>query len=155
CMPSVGPGFNGTLTKLPAWSLGKYMPRDHGLCWLTQAANLNAHLPVNAPWIQAVTWNDWEEGTQIESPIQNDIVVTASLNGTVLSWAVSGGTGNEVTLRSYRVIAQVNATTGYLVRTEGTGGPKIVDLATVALPTGTYTVFVIAVGAPCIRNQVS
>ena len=122
---------------------------------MSKAANLLANLPVNAPWVQVATWNDWEEGTQIESPIQNDIIVTAYLNGSLLTWTVSGGTGDESTLRGYRVIAD-GPSGAFLIHTEGTGGTKSLDLAAAGLTIGTaYAVSITAVGAPCIRNQFS
>lgn len=156
CVPHLSPGFNGTLTKNIAWSLGKYLPRDSGQCWLTKAANLNSQIPANMIGLQVATWNDWEEGSQIESPIQNDIIVAASLTGSLLQWSISGGTGDESTLNSYRVIADDGINT-FVIYNEATGGAKTLDLSTISgWTTGlAYGVYVIALGVGSIRNQVS
>lgn len=154
-VPHVSPGFNGTLTKSIAWSLGKYLPRDSGKCWLETCANLNSHLVPNIIGIQVATWNDWEEGSQIETSIQNDIFITASLSGTNFQWSVSGGTGDETTLAGYRVIAASGAG-AWLISTVATGQPQSIDLSTVGLQDGTtYSVYVVAVGVGSFRNQIS
>lgn len=154
-VPHVSPGFNGTLTKNVAWSLGKYLPRDSGNCWLQTCANLNSHLVSNIIGIQVATWNDWEEGSQIESPIQNDIFVSAALVGTNFEWSVSGGTGDESTLANFRVIAAVGSS-AWLISTVPTGQPQSIDLSTAGLEAGTtYSVYVVAVGVGSVRNQVS
>src|SRR5260370_18885472 len=46
--------------------------------------------------LQIVTWNDYEEGTEIESGIDGCTFVTPSLSGTTLSWTVGGGPENMV-----------------------------------------------------------
>lgn len=154
-VPHISPGFNGTLTKTISWSLGKYLPRDSGKCWLAKAANLNTHIPSNVIGIQCATWNDWEEGSQIESPIQNDIIVTATLSGSNFMWSVSGGTGDESTLTSYRVIAAEGGS-AWLISTVAAGGAKHIDLSTAGLQAETtYSVYVVAVGVGSVRNQVS
>lgn len=156
CVPHLSPGFNGTLTKNVAWSLGKYLQRDAGLCWLTKAANLNGQIPSNMIGVQVATWNDYEEGSQIEIPIDNQIVVTASISGSTLQWSISGGTGDESTLFSYRVIAD-DGTNEFLIFTEGTGGGKTLDLTTITGWTTNipYSVYVVAVAVGSIRNQMS
>jgi len=45
-----------------------------------------------------VTWNDYEEGTEIESGIDNCLGISASLSGDSLSWKISG---NENTVDHY------------------------------------------------------
>lgn len=155
-VPHMSPGFNGTLTKTIPWSLGKYLPRNSGDCWLTKAANISAHMSSNILAIQVATWNDWEEGTQIESPIQNDLSVSLLLTGSILQWGVAGGTGNEITIAQYRVIAD-DGTNQFVIYTEGVGGAKTIDLSTIAGWTTNvpYSIYVVAVAVGSIRSQVS
>lgn len=156
CMPYVTPGFNGTLTKSVAWSQGKYMARDSGKCWLTKFSNLNSQIPPNTFGVQVATWNDWEEGTELESAIQNNITVTAAISGSIFQWSVAGGTGDETTMTGYRVIA-TQASNGWLIHTEATGGAKSIDLSTITgfQPGTPYSIYVVAQGIACVRNQVS
>ena len=50
--------------------------------------------------MQLVTWNDYEEGTEIESGIDNCVAVSAAMTGNSLQWKV---TGNENTIDHYVV----------------------------------------------------
>ena len=36
--------------------------------------------------VQVVTWHDYEEGTEIQSGIDNCLTLSASVNGSMLSW---------------------------------------------------------------------
>lgn len=156
CMPHISPGFNGTLTKSVAWSQGKYMARDYGKCWLTKCANLNSRIPPNMFGVQVATWNDWEEGTQLETPIDNGITVTSYLTGSIFQWTIAGGTNDESTILSYRVIADLGNGSAFLIHTENPGGSKTLDLSTLAFEVGVpYSIYVIAVGIACVRCQMS
>jgi hypothetical protein len=147
-------GFNGYETKTVGWSKGKYMPRDAGKCWLTQNAYINAHFPSNMIEIQDSTWNDWEEGTEMEDAIDNGIAVAASISGNILSWSVSGGTGDETTIASYKFLATPDGVNAAVLGTQAPGGSGTFDLSTITSWGGTvYSIYVVAIGQPAIRTQ--
>ncbi len=50
--------------------------------------------------MQLVTWNDYEEGTEIESGIDNCVSVSAAMAGNSLQWKIAG---SEDTIDHYRV----------------------------------------------------
>lgn len=155
-LPCIAPGFNGMLTASVGWSKGKYLPRDSGKCWLQQAAQLNAHLTPNIIGIQVPTWNDWQEGSQVEDGIENNIVVTASISVNTLSWSVSGGTGDESTIANYKIMTSPDGVNAAVLATVATGGSNTFNLASIAgWGAITYTVFVVAVGKGCIRDHIS
>ena len=146
-------GFDGTLTKSVGWSEGKYLPRGDGACLVQWAAKIDAVIPPNVTRMQWATWSDWEEGTAVEPGVENGVTVAASVASGVLSWTVSGGTGDESTIDHYEVYASLD-------------GVMAVDLGTV--PVGTHSrsladagcwlgvgakVAVIAVGKPMIRDH--
>ena len=81
-------GFDGTLTKSVAWSKGKYIPKDSGGCLVARADRLVQILPANVTRMQWVTWSDWEEGTEVETGIDNALAIDAHLEGTQLAWSV-------------------------------------------------------------------
>lgn len=161
CLLAVSPGFNGYLTKTEDWSLGKMLPRNFGACWLAQAKFVAANLLPNLVFVWLVTGcgGDWEEGSQIGSAIDNGISVTSSLKGSVVSWVVSGGTGDETTISSYNILVQQPGSTPFdtaVIPAQDPGGSKTFDLSTISGWTpNAYQVYVQAVGKPCIRNQVS
>ena len=155
-IPCLAPGFNGYLTASVAWSKGKYMPRDSGKCWLSQAAVINANRPTNIIGIQVATWNDWEEGSEIESAIDNGITITTSGTGTIVNWSVAGGTGDETTISTYKLLASTDGINVTVLGTVAKGGTNSFDLNTIfGWGSAAYTIYVVAVGRSCIRNQVN
>lgn len=145
-------GFNGTLTKSVGWSMGKYIPRDHGACIVARAARLAQIIPPNVTRMQWVTWSDWEEGTQVETGVDSDLVVTAQVAGTSLTWTVTGGTGDESTVDHYAIYGSADGTTATLLGTVP-AGTHAFDLTGACLAHGTAAV--IAVGKPMIRDTAS
>ena len=148
-------GFNGTLTKSVGWSMGKYLPRGSGACELAWARTIDAVIPKNVTRMQWATWSDWEEGSQIETAIDNDVVLTASLAGPLLTWTVAGGTGDESTLDHYEVYATADGVLAADLGRVKTGAQRSLSLGAVPFPRGAYQVYVKAVGKPNIRDHLS
>jgi hypothetical protein len=154
CFGFTPPGFNGYLTRSVGWSKGKYIQQDSGACWLARADRNDTNYTSQIVGYMSV-WNDYEEGDQLETGIENDITVTASRVTTNLNWSVSGGTGDESTIDHYDVIISSDDWTvlSSFVVAPGVG---TFDLTTASLTTGTpYTLRVQAVGKACIRNHMS
>jgi hypothetical protein len=144
-------GFNGMLTHSVAWSQGKYIPRGHGACLVKRAAKIAQVIPANVTRMQWVTWSDWEEGTQVETGVANDIAVTATQQAGVLHWTVSGGTGDESTIDHYDVYVSSDGSSASLVGSVPVGTHAF----TLGQCTAHGTAAVIAVGKPMIRNASS
>jgi hypothetical protein len=143
-------GFNDTLA---SWGMHRIMNQQCGQTWLQTFSDINKvyNSKHPLPAMQLVTWNDYEEGTEIESGIDNCLSVSASVSGNSLQWKVNG---NENTVDHY---------TAY-VSTDGQNLAKLADMATnsqsldlcaSALPAGNYTLYVQAVGKPSLKNQMS
>lgn len=145
--------FNGTLTKSVSWSMGKYLPSSNGLCVVQRAAAINSVIPANMTRMQWTTWSDWEEGTQVESGIENNLGVTGQISApNVLSWTITSG--DERTIDHYEIYASTNgANTAFLgsVRT----GVYQTNLNSIGLGVGNYQLNVDAIGKPCIRDHIS
>jgi hypothetical protein len=143
-------GFNGMLTNSVAWSKGKYLPRGDGACVVEWAKKIDAVIPRNVTRMQWATWSDWQEGTQIETGVENNATVRAQVGSGVLSWTVSAGTGDESTIDHYEAYATVDGVNGALL---GTTRAHSLGLN---LPSGpTYQLLVKAVGKPNIRDHMS
>jgi hypothetical protein len=149
-------GFNGTLTKSVSWSEGKYLPRGSGACLVETAKKIDTVIPANVTRMQWATWSDWEEGTEIESGVENDVTVTASVKGSALSWTITSGTGDESTLDHYDVYASADGVNAADLGSVPAGTHSF-DLGSVScLASGTsYHLEVVAVGRPCIRDHAS
>jgi hypothetical protein len=100
--------------------------------------------------VQVVTWHDYEEGTEIQSGIDNCLAVTATVSGSTLSWSVA----DESTLDHYTAYI---STDGQNLMSLGDFyvGTNSLDLSSFGFPPGNYQVFVKAVGKPSILNNMS
>lgn len=100
--------------------------------------------------VQVVTWHDYEEGTEIQSGIDNCLSVSASVNGNILSWSVP----DESTLDHYTVYISGDGQNlmslgDYYV------GTNSLNLVSFNFAPRTYQVFVQAVGKPSVSNKMS
>jgi hypothetical protein len=149
-------GFNGTLTNSVSWSMGKYLPRGSGACLVQWAKKINAVIPANVTRIQWATWSDWEEGTEIEAAVENDVKVSPSVSGTALGWTVSSGTGDESTIDHYEVYLSADGVNAADLGPVAPGTHSFNLAAVSGLQPGvTYQLYVDAVGRPNIRDHLS
>ena len=145
--------FNGTLTKSVGWSMGKYLPSSNGVCVVQRAATINSSIPANMTRMQWTTWSDWEEGTQVESGIENNFALTGQVNATnVLSWTIAAG--DERTIDHYEIYASTNGGNAALLGSVRTGLYQT-NLSQIGLAPGSYQLYVDAVAKPCIRDHIS
>jgi len=150
---AIGSAYKGFNDTLASWSLDRVLSQQCGQTWLTTFSVIN-HLyspdrQLNA--IQLVTWNDYEEGTEIESGIDNCFSISANLSGHTLKWAVRG---NESTLDHYEVYVSTDGN-NLMKLDEVSLGNFSLNLASYALARGKYVMYVKAVGKPSILNHMS
>lgn len=146
-----GAGYKGFNDTLASWSLDRIVGQQCGQTWLQTFAKLNSYYNSGnqLPLLQLVTWNDYEEGTELESGIDNCFNISATISGKLLQWNVSG---NENTLDHYVVYFSAdNQRLAELNRL--TPGTHAMDLSPFTLPPG--SLYVQAVGKPSIKNQMS
>ena len=72
--------------------------------------------------LQLPTWNDYEEGTEVESGIDNCMSLTAAISNNVLQWAVSG---YEDTLDHYVVYISTDGQNLMPLNTMGVGSHSL------------------------------
>jgi PKD repeat protein len=148
--PGTWKGFNDTAA---SWSQNRIMSQNCGQVWLQTFAELNKYFTgTQAPGIQLVTWNDYEEGTEIETGVDNCVAVNASAtsDGTV-SWSISG---QENTIDHYTVFISTDGQNLMKLADVATG-TRSYSLASFGFAPGNYTVFVKAVAKPSMRNKMS
>lgn len=148
-----GAAYKGFNDSLATWSMHRTMGQQCGQTWLETFSQINKSYSSSHPLpaMQLVTWNDYEEGSEMESGIDNCVSVSGNLSGNELHWEIRG---QENTLDHYTVYASA-------------GGKNLMDLADVpvdthsldlcdsALPTGNYTLYLQAVGKPSLRNHIT
>jgi hypothetical protein len=152
-LETVGAGYKGFNDTLASWSLNRIMPQNCGQTWLETFAKANrfynSSQQLNA--LQLVTWNDYEEGTEIESGIDNCLAVTANLSESSLEWSISG---NENTIDHYVVYASTDGQNLMPLNTLS-AGTRSVNLCSYGLGAGNYVFLVQAVGRPMLRSHMS
>lgn len=151
---AIGAAYKGFNDSLASWGQHLKVNQQCGQTWLASFAEAgNYYSPDNQlENLQIVTWNDYEEGSEIETGIDNCISVVPSLNGQVLTWTVTGGSEN--TLDHYVVFISSDGV-NLMPLAEITPGNDVLDLSTYGFDPGQYTVFVEAVGQPSILNHIS
>lgn len=147
-MGAVYKGFNDTLA---SWSSNRVMGQQCGQTWLQTFSQINSiyNQQTQLPYLQLVTWNDYEEGTEIESGIDSCFSLQASVSGSSLQWTTSG---DESTIDHYNVYASSDGQNLNEV-TETQPGTHSVDLCSLSMPAGNYQMYVQAVGKPSMANR--
>jgi ribosomal protein L24E len=129
------------------------MNQQCGQTWLQTFSKIssmyNSGKPL--PYLQLVTWNDYEEATEIESGIDNCLTVSASTAANSLQWSVSG---NENTVDHYTVYISEDGE-NLMPLTDIASGIHSLSLCGFPIPDGDYKMFVQAAGKPTLANQIS
>jgi hypothetical protein len=148
-----GAAYKGFNDSLASWGSGRVMSQQCGQTWLQTFNKIkgmyNSSRQLDA--LQLVTWNDYEEGTEIETGIDNCLSISASVSGGTLKWSVRG---NENTLDHYAVFISTDGQHLMELSQVGAGNHSI-NLGSYSLAAGTYTLYVQAVGKPVFRNHMS
>ena len=148
-----GASYKGFNDKLASWGLNRIMDQRCGQTWLQTFAKINSlyNSTNQLAAMQLVTWNDYEEGTEIESGIDNCVSVSAAMAGSSLQWKI---TGSENTIDHYRVYVSSDGQ-NLMPLADQTVGTYALDLCGYSLAAGNYKLFVQAIGKPNLKNQIS
>jgi hypothetical protein len=172
-MIAVGAAWKGFDNTYASWrefisgnaGVASIIPARCGQTWLDTFARANAAFSTTKqlPFLQIATWNDYDEGHEIETGIENCWSVNASMQpgSSVVSWslvvanvqtnAAANATINTVDHFEIWTIDSSNQTKSASVPATATS----FDLALLNLASGTYQVIVYEVSKPSIRNQAS
>jgi PKD repeat protein len=150
---STGSGYKGFNDTLALWGTNRIIDQQCGQTWLTSMAEEGKYYSSLKQMlgIQLVTWNDYEEGSEIESGIDNCVTVSATVAGTVASWSI---TGQMNTVDHFTVFASQDGSNLMWLADLPTTSSSL-DLATFSLNAGNYIVFVKAVGKATLTNKMS
>jgi len=150
-LETVGAAYKGFNDSLASWGSGRVMNQQCGQTWLqtfSEANNLyNSGRQLS--YMQLVTWNDYEEATEIESGIDSCFSLNASTSGNSLQWNISG---NENTVDHYNVFISQDGQ-NLMTLTQTQPGDRSVNLCSFPIPSGNYQLFVQAVGKPTLANR--
>src|SRR5206468_3815361 len=98
----------------------------------------------------------YEEGTELQTGIDNCARMSASVSGSTLNFAptFSSSTGSERTVDHYTVYISTDGQ-NLMPLTELAVGNRSLNLSNYSLAAGTYTLYVQMVGQPGILNRMS
>lgn len=150
---STGSAYKGFNDTLAAWGTDRVVSQQCGQTWLATVADAGKYYTAAKQMlgIQLVTWNDYEEGTEIEAGIDNCVTVSASVTGTVASWGITGQMNTVDHFSIY--ISQDGANLMWLADEPTT--VNSFDVGPLGFNAGNYTMFVKAVGKPSLTNKMS
>src|SRR5229473_1130207 len=150
---TVGATYKGFNDSLAAWGSNRIMGQQCGQTWLQTFSEINGlyNSGKQLSDLQLVTWNDYEEGTEIESGIDNCVTLSTSIAGNSLQWTVKG---NENTVDHYTVYISSDGQ-DLMSLTDMTVGIHSLNLCGFPIPSGSYKLFVQAVGKPSVANQIT
>ena len=150
---TVGAAYKGFNDTLASWGSGRIMKQQCGQTWLQTFGKVNSFYNSGKQLdaVQLVTWNDYEEGTEIESGIDNCFSVSAKMSGTALQWNI---TGNENTIDHYVVYISADGKNLMALNTLQPGSRSL-NLSSYSLAQGSYIAYVQAVGKPTMINHMS
>ena len=150
-LETMGATYKGFNDALASWGSGRYMDQQCGQTWLKTFSQINVlyNQGRQLPYLQLVTWNDYEEGTEIESGIDPCFSLQASMSGSTLQWTTSG---DESTIDHYTVYSSQDGQNLTDVADLGVGIHAL-EMCSVKLAAGNYQLYVQAVGKPSIANR--
>ncbi len=148
---SWGAAYKGFDDSLAAWGKAKYVAQHCGETWLAtlRATSRFYSTDRQLPALQIVTWNDYEEGTEIETGIDNCVTVQAAVSGSRLTWTI---TGNDDTLDHFTIFLSKDGN-DLMALADVRATARSFDLPT--LPAGDWRLRVKAVGRPSLTNALS
>jgi hypothetical protein len=148
-----------------------YLGQACGMTWLNTFKQINSTFSASHPLsnLQIATWDDYEEGTELETGIDNCVTgigIQVATNGN-LTFSVTGSTDsfgsafNEATIHDYQVFASLDG--AHLMQVADipvvngltSQANRTLSLSKLNLAPGSYSVFVKAVGQPSIVNHFS
>jgi len=156
---TIGALWKGFDDNNASWGRNRVIAEQCGQVLLNTAKEISKYFGGSnpqLPYVQVVTWNDYEEGTAVEDGIDNCYTVNASLSGSQLTWslAASDSYASTATIHHFNVYYEDAAGKLYSAASNLSVTTNLLDLSSV-VPTGTWTVYVEMVGQPLIINRMS
>jgi PKD domain len=151
--PTLGSAYKGFNDTLAIWSTNRVVDQHCGQTWLDTFSAVDQFYSASnqLPAVQLVTWNDYEEGTPIESGIDNCVVVTPHANFGTLTWTA---TGNTNTVDHYSVFISLDGQQ-LMKLADLPVSTTSLDVTQYGLAVGNYVFYVQAVGKPSVANHMS
>jgi hypothetical protein len=157
---TIGALYKGFDDYNASWSANRVVAQQCGQVLLKTANEISKYFGGSnpqIPYVQVITWNDYEEGTAIEDGVDNCYTVNSSIAGNILSWSLvaSDSTYASMSTVHHFTVYYADASNNLYVAATNLGvNTNSLDLSSV-VPPGTWTLYVEMVGHPLIINRMS
>lgn len=151
-----GAGFKGFNSSLAQWGQDRIMDQSCGQTWMQSLTASNQFYGNSTlPYLEIDTWNDYNEGTEIESGIDNCYTVSATVSGQTLSWSLnaSSSLASVTTVAHIEIYDSTDGQTASLLATQPAALSGTYSLS--GLPPGKHSLYVRMVGKNSILNRIS
>ena len=107
-------------------------------------------------WLGVPTWNDYEEGSEVETGIDNCYTVSASITGHHLTWESQSASSNPTpaTVDHFTVYYADRRNLLYMAQDNIPVNVNSLDLERL-VPAGSWNIYVRMVGKPLFMNRIS
>lgn len=154
-----GAGFKGFNSVNASWQPGRIMDQACGQVWIKSLTEGNKYYPGPAlPYLQIGTWNDYNEGTEIESGIDNCYTASGSVSGQTLTWTLNPTNSSMASLSTVSHIEIYDSFDGQnltLLSTVPITSSSSSTYGLSGLVSGNHQLFVRMVGKNSILNRMS
>jgi hypothetical protein len=163
---TIGLLYKGFDDSNASWGTDRVIAQQCGQVWLNSPneVTLGGYWgPTNQiPYMLVTTWNDYEEGTAIESGINNcysQLATTLPANSSTLSWTLTSSDATYATIKTinhYSLWTAPHGTAALTLTGQVKSTSTQIDLSTLPLTKGTtYDVYLEMIGQPSIQNLMS
>ena len=148
----MGSAYKGFNDSDASWGKGRIIDQQCGQTWLATFAEAGRFYSSThqLPALIIATWNDYEEGTQIETGIHNCVEIQASITNEHLTWTTSG---KENTIDHYAILARKGSEWANVA--DLPTGAHSIALRKLPLQPETTAMCVQAIGKPSVLNHSS
>jgi hypothetical protein len=161
---TIGLIYKGFDDSNASWGSNRIVAQQCGQILLKTAGEVTIHGDFGTgnqlPYVQVATWNDYEEGTEVETGIDNCYTISDSVNQSAktVSWTLNAN-------NSYASISTVHHFTIYYENPSDQTqtlhvlatniSPSTTSYSLANVPTGTWNIYVEMVGQPLILDRMS
>jgi hypothetical protein len=151
-----GIAYKGFNSSSAAWGTNRLLDQECGRVWVaTLTAGNHYFTDKPLPYLQIVTWNDYNEGTEIETGIDNCFTIAAAVDGSTLTWRLQAANrlATIATISGIEIYDSADGRNLTRVQTQPPALSGTWDLG--SLGPGPHQIFVRMVGKNSILNRMS
>ena len=148
-------GFKGFNSIQANWGTGRIMDQQCGQTWIKSLTESNGYYLGGVPYLHISTWNDYNEGTEIETGIDNCYAISAGVSRSNFTWQLnaSSASASLSTVSHVEIYDSADGQSLTLLATQPAAASGTYNLN--GLSSGSHILFARMVGKNSILNRIS